>query len=420
MRRIRPLPGPKTVEVAVPGSKSYTHRMLVAAALSDGRCTIDNALDSEDTRLTLDTLKRWGTAVGLDGTSLTVFGTGGRLAASAEPVFLGNSGTSMRLLSAVAALAPGRSLLTGTERLQARPMQDLLDGLARLGVRARSLGTGGGAPIEIDGGAVPGGCAELDCSVSSQFLTALLLIGPYARDGIEVCVTRGPVSRPYIDITIDVMRRFGVEVERRGYEWFKVPGGGCYRAADHVIEADCSQAGYFWAAAAVSGSTVKVRRTTLDSCQGDARLAEVLVRMGCTIAAHSDGVALTGGALAGIEVDMADMPDAVPTLAVVAAFARGRTAIRGVAHLKEKESDRLAAVCAGLHRMGIQAAHDTDTLWVRGGTPQGAAIGCHNDHRIAMSFAVAGLATPGVEIVDENCVTKSFPTFWDVFETLYR
>ena len=294
MRRIRPLPGPKTVEVAVPGSKSYTHRMLVAAALSDGRCTIDNALDSEDTRLTLDTLKRWGTAVGLDGTSLTVFGTGGRLAASAEPVFLGNSGTSMRLLTAVAALAPGRSLLTGTERLQARPMQDLLDGLARLGVRARSLGIGGGAPIEIDGGTVPGGCAELDCSLSSQFLTALLLIGPYARDGIEVCVTRGPVSRPYIDITLDMMRRFGVEVERRGYEWFKVPGGGCYRAADHGIEADCSQAGYFWAAAAVTGSTVKVKRTAPTSCQGDARLPEILGRMGCTIAAHSDGVSVTG------------------------------------------------------------------------------------------------------------------------------
>ena len=420
MRRIRTLPDPKTVEVMVPGSKSYTHRMVVAAALSDGRCTIANALDSEDTRLTLDTLQRWGVSVGMEGSSLTVFGAAGRLQASAEPIFLGNSGTSMRLLTAVAALAQGRSLLTGTDRLQARPMRDLIETLGRLGVTARSLGSNGCPPIEIEGGAVAGGGAELDCSLSSQFLSALLLIGPYAREGVEITVTRGPVSRPYIDITLDAMRRFGVQVERRGYEWFRVAGGQCYRAGDHLVEADCSQAGYFWAAAAVTGSTVKVRRTAPGSCQGDARLAEVLARMGCTVTAHPDGLAVTGGKLSGVEVDMADMPDAVPTLAVVAAYAQGRTVIRGVGHLKEKESDRLAAVCSGLRRMGVQAVHDTETLWIVGGSPRGAAIECHDDHRIAMSFAVAGLATPGVEILDESCVRKSFPTFWDVFETLYR
>lgn len=420
MRRIRTLPAPKTVDVAVPGSKSYTHRMIVAAALSDGRCTIANALDSEDTRLTLDTLRRWGVSVGLDGTSMTVFGAGGRLQASAEPIFLGNSGTSMRLLTAVAALAQGRSLLTGTDRLQARPMRELLDALGRLGVGARSLGAGGCPPIEIEGGEVAGGFTEMDCSLSSQFLTALLLIGPCAREGVEIDVTRGPVSRPYVDITIDTMRRFGVQVERRGYDWFKVAGGQRYRAGDHLVEADCSQAGYFWAAAAVTGSTVKVRRTQPGSCQGDARLTEVLARMGCTVEAHPDGLAVTGGPLTGVEVEMGDMPDAVPALAVVAAFAAGRTVIRGVGHLKEKESDRLAAICSELRRMGVQAVHDTQSLWIVGGRPHGAAIDCHDDHRIAMSFAVAGLAIPGVEIQDEGCVRKSFPTFWEVFETLYR
>jgi 3-phosphoshikimate 1-carboxyvinyltransferase len=420
MRRIRTLPAPKTVEVAVPGSKSYTHRMIVAAALSDGRCTIANALDSEDTRLTLDTLQRWGVSVGLDGTSMTVFGANGRLQASAEPIFLGNSGTSMRLLTAVAALAQGRSLLTGTDRLQARPMRELLEALGRLGVNARSLGAGGCPPIEVEGGTVAGGATEMDCALSSQFLSALLLIGPYAREGVEIGVTRGPVSRPYIDITLDTMRRFGVEVERRGYDWFKVAGGQCYRAGDHLVEADCSQAGYFWAAAAVTGSTVKVRRTASSSCQGDARLAEVLAHMGCTVTAYPDGLSVSGGPLTGVEVDMGDMPDAVPTLAVVAAFASGRTVIRGVGHLKEKESNRLAAVCSELRRLGIQAVHDTETLWIVGGSPRGAAIACHDDHRIAMSFAVAGLAIPGVEILDETCVRKSFPTFWDVFEAFYR
>ncbi len=420
MRRIRPLSKPVTAEVAVPGSKSYTHRMIVAAALSDGRCTIENALDSEDTRLTLDTLRRWGVSVGWDGGAMTVFGTQGRLQASPEPVFLGNSGTSMRLLTAVAALAEGSSLLTGTDRLQARPMRRLLEALGRLGVDARSLGENGCPPIEVRGGEVPGGRTELDCSQSSQFLSALLLIGPCSREGVEIAVTRGPVSRPYIDVTLDVMARFGVPAERRGYEWFRVAGGQYYRAGDHVVEADCSQAGYFWAAAAVTGSTVKVRRTAADSCQGDARLTEVLERMGCTVAAHADGMAVTGGALAAVEVDMADMPDVVPTLAVVAAYASGRTVIRGVGHLREKESDRLAAVCEGLQRMGVEAGHDTQSLWVAGGSPRGAAIDCHDDHRIAMSFAVAGLATPGVEILDDGCVRKSFPTFWQVLETLYR
>jgi len=420
MRRIRPLSKPVTAEVAVPGSKSYTHRMIAAAALSDGRCTIENALDSEDTRLTLDTLRRWGVSAGWDGGAMTVFGTQGRLQAAGDPIFLGNSGTSMRLLTAVAALVEGRSLLTGTERLQARPMRRLLEALCRLGVDARSLGADGCPPIEIRGGEVPGGSTELDCSQSSQFLSALLLIGPYSREGVEIAVTRGPVSRPYVDITLDAMGRFGVPVERRGYEWFRVAGGQRYRAGDHVVEADCSQAGYFWAAAAVTGSTVKVRRTAATSCQGDARLTEVLARMGCAVAAQPDGLAVTGGPLAGVEVDMADMPDVVPTLAVVAAYASGRTVIRGVGHLREKESDRLAAVCEGLQRMGVEAGHDTQSLWVVGASPRGAAIDCHDDHRIAMSFAVAGLATPGVEILDDGCVRKSFPTFWEVFETLCR
>jgi len=311
-------------------------------------------------------------------------------------------------------------VLTGSERLQARPIQDLLGGLNQLGVAARSLAGNGCPPVEIEGGRLNGGKVLLDCARSSQFLSALLLIGPCTRDGIEIQVQRGPVSRPYIDITLDTMARFGVLVDRKGYDWFSVPGGARYRFGPYRVEPDCSQAGYFWAAAAVSGSTIVVKATTLESRQGDIRLTEILARMGCSVGANESGVSVTGGELSAIDVDMGDIPDVVPTLAVVAAFARGRTIIRNVAHLKEKESNRLAAVCAELGKMGIASGYEHDTLWVQGGQPKAASVDCHNDHRIAMSFAVAGLKTAGIQILDEACVQKSFPTFWKVFQELYR
>jgi 3-phosphoshikimate 1-carboxyvinyltransferase len=418
MREIIPL-HPTRAVVAVPGSKSYTHRVLIAAALSDGRCVIDNVLDSEDTNLTRETLKKWGVALASEGEALAVSGCKGKLKACRSPIFLGNSGTSMRLLTAVAALARGKSILTGTDRLKARPIQDLIDGLAQVGVAARSLDGNGCPPVEIAGCGVPGGRVELNCSLSSQFLSALLLVAPYTREGLEVQVTHGPVSRPYIDITLDTMAIFGVQAERAGYAWFKVQGGQCYRAVNHAVEPDCSQAGYFWAAAAVTGSTVKVRGTRRNSRQGDIRIVDILEQMGCRVASQADGVAVSGGALSAVDVDMGDVPDAVPTVALVAAYARGRTVIRNVAHLREKESDRLAAVSTGLAQMGVAAGCDAETLWIEGGRPHAAAIDCCNDHRIAMSFAVAGLKTPGVLILDETCVQKSFPGFWETLEGLY-
>lgn len=419
MREIKPL-HPTEAVVAVPGSKSYTHRVLIAAALSDGRCVIENALDSEDTHLTLETLKKWGVAMASEGEALIVSGCRGELKVYPNPIFLGNSGTSMRLLTAVAALVRGKTILTGTDRLRSRPIQDLLDGLGQVGAAARSLGGNGCPPVEIEGGGIIGGRVGLNCALSSQFLSALLLVGPHTREGLEVRVTHGPVSRPYIDITLDTMASFGVRAERDGYAWFKVPGGQCYRAGEHLVEPDCSQAAYFWAAAAVTASTVKVRGTRRGSRQGDIRILEILGQMGCRVASQADGVAVSGGALAAVDVDMGDIPDVVPTVAVVAAFARGRTVIRNVAHLREKESDRLASVSAGLNQMGIAAGCDEGTLWIEGGMSHPAAIDCCNDHRIAMSFAVAGLKTPGIRILDETCVQKSFPGFWETLEGLYR
>ena len=407
-------------EVTVPGSKSYTHRILIASALSDGECRIRNPLISEDTLLTMQALRQMG--IRIDDTSndqIIVSGSSGTFKPCADRIFLGNSGTSMRLLTAVAALGQGTFTLTGTDRMAERPIQDLIDALVQLGVRIRSINRNGCPPLEIIGEKMSGGSVNINCRTSSQYLSALLLIAPYTDRGLEILVTEGPVSRPYVDMTVDVMDTFGVTVSREGYERFKVAGQQAYRVGVYPVEPDGSQAGYFWAAAAVCGTEVKVKGVTADSRQGDVKFANLMATMGCEISIEPDGIAVTGSLLKAADVDMGDMPDMVPTLAVVAAFAEGTTIIRNVSHLKAKESDRLASVVNELVKMGIDARCSTDELIVTGGNPHGAEIETYGDHRIAMSFAVAGLVTPGMFIQDENCVAKSFPDFWNVFEGLY-
>lgn len=407
-------------EVNVPGSKSYTHRLLIASALSDGICVLKNCLRSEDTLLTLEALRKMGVRIDDGKTEITVHGNGGTLRACNEPVFLGNSGTSMRLLTGVAALGEGGYTLTGTSRMSERPIEDLLDGLKNLGVAARSVNNNGCPPVEIRGGKIKGGRIKLKCNLSSQFLSSVLLIAPYTEKGVEIEVIEGPVSKPYIDMTIDIMSKLGVDVKREGYVGFGVEGQKRYRAGNYHVEPDCSQAGYFWAAAAVTGSEIKVKGITKGSRQGDLNLTGLLDRMGCETVFEEDGISVKGGSLNGIEADMSDMPDVVPTLAVVASFAKGTTVIRNVGHLKEKESDRLSAVVNELSKTGIEARCTGEDLVIEGGRHRGAEIDTYNDHRIAMSFAVAGLKVPGIFIKDEKCVEKSFPDFWEVLETLGR
>jgi 3-phosphoshikimate 1-carboxyvinyltransferase len=410
----------KNTTVCVPGSKSYTHRMLIAAALADGACEVRNPLHSEDTLITRRCLSEMGVSIEEARDHLRIQGTSGRLRSPENPVDLGNSGTSMRLMAAVAALGQGVCVLTGSQRMQQRPIQDLLVGLNQMGVGARSVNADGCPPIEVTGGGLKGGSVTIDCRISSQYLSALLLIAPFAKETVTITVSGGLVSRPYVDMTIAVMEEFGIAVDRNGYERFVVTGGQAYRAGDHAVEPDCSQAGYFWAAAAISGAGVTVAGTSKTSLQGDVRFAECLAAMGCRVAEHGDGIEVSGGPLTGVIVDMADMPDMVPTLAVVAAFAHGATVIENVAHLRAKESDRLGAVAAELMKMGIEADCTDSGLRIVGGHPQGAAIDTYDDHRIAMSFALAGLKVPGIKIKDETCVKKSFPNFWEVFKSLYH
>jgi 3-phosphoshikimate 1-carboxyvinyltransferase len=409
----------KDTEVTVPGSKSYTHRILIAAALSDGICTLHNGLKSEDTWFTLNALKKMGVKIEAINDRWLVHGTRGRLNACSDLLHLGNSGTSMRFLTAVASLGRNIYTLTGTKRMQERPIQDLIDGLSQIGVKVRALNNNGCPPVEVEGGRVKGGSVALRCKTSSQYLSALLLISPYTENGLNVRVVEGPVSKPYIDMTIEVMTRFGVEVKRSGYRQFAVSGKQIYREGTYAIEPDASQAGYFWAAAAITGAGIKVKGITRDSCQGDVRFTELLEAMGCQIIREKDGTMVRGKPLSAIETDMADMPDMVPTLAVVAAFAKGTTVIKNVTHLRAKESDRLASVVGELAKIGIDANFSDSGLVIKGGIPHGAEIDTHGDHRIAMSFSLAGLKIPGIFIQDERCVEKSFPEFWRVLRGLY-
>ncbi|MBF0225967.1 MAG: 3-phosphoshikimate 1-carboxyvinyltransferase [Desulfobacterales bacterium] len=409
----------KDCDISVPGSKSYTHRIIIAAALSDGVCKINNDLRSEDTVFTGSALEQMGIKMEQHLDYVIVHGASGKFKPCSEPVYLGNSGTSMRLMTGVAALGEGLYTLTGTERMHQRPIVDLIDSLSRLGVCAKAVNDGC-PPVEIKGRNIKGGSVPIKCDISSQFLSSLLLIAPYTRKGLEITVTAGPVSKPYIDMTIDVMEKFGVKVKRDGYEFFKVQGGQIYKSGEYNVEPDLSQASYFWAAGAITGAKVKVKGVKKNSIQGDLRLTDVFAAMGCKVSYENDGISVAGGNLEGIEVDMSDMPDMVPTLAVVAAFAKGTTEIKNVAHLKAKESDRLGAVANELTKMGIAVSSSDSGLIIQGGQPKGVSINTYNDHRIAMSFAIAGLSTPGVLIQNEKCVDKSFPNFWEVFQGFYK
>jgi len=418
---VRTIKSKKVVDstVRLPGSKSFTHRIFMAAALSDGPCEVKGPLSSEDTNLTAATLRKWGVAISPTSHGCRVKGLGGRFMPYETPVDLVNSGTSMRLLTALAALGEGRYVLSGSPRLQQRPMQELIDALLQVGVETEALNGNGCPPVAVLGGSLLGGKVRIDCSASSQYLSALLLIAPLAPLGMEIEVSAGPVSTPYIDMTLSIMQQFGIEVLRHGHHRFSVLPGQTYRACDIQVEPDASNASYFWAVAAVTGARVKVLGLSQASCQGDIAFVDLLARMGCSVEKDDDGIAVTGGLLHGIDADMAAMPDLVPTLAVVAAFAQGSTNIRNVAHLRLKESDRLAAMTCELSKMGATVASDADSITISGGTLHGAHIDTYDDHRIAMSFAVAGLRVPGVVIEHEQVVGKSFPTFWEVFENLY-
>ena len=414
VREIQPT-GPLEARITVPGSKSMTNRALACAALAAGESMIRNASDSDDTALMSNGLNQLGVLVRRTNGDLAVNGRGGALYAPKFPIPVANAGTALRFLLSLSAIAQGRVVLEGSARMAERPNDDLLEALQALGVRARRLSSA--AHFEVDGGTFRGGVATLRTEKSSQFLSSLLMVAPYASGDVEIIVDGPMPSASYVELTIDVMRKFGVDVDTHTPDRFTVRCGQRYRNRLLSVDADASGASYAFAAAAIAGGTVAVPGLT--SLQGDVGFVDILKQMGCDVEVGSGEVRVRRrGLLHGVDVDMNRMPDVVPTLAVTALFATGRTRIRNVAHLRFKESNRLEVFAAELRKTGALVRVTGDGLEIDPVPLRGATLDPHDDHRLAMSFALIGLLVAGIRIENPDCVRKSFPTFWKEFGTL--
>jgi len=413
---IRPRGG-LDVSFRPPGSRSVTNRALVAAALAPGRSEIAGVTASDDALAMRSGLGRLGVAIEGDGRTWTVSGRGGQLAAPSETVDVRASGTTARFLTAAAALAAGPVRIDGIARMRERPIDDLVAALAALGAPGRILGTGGCPPVEMAGGGLPGGEATIDASRSSQFVSGLLLAAPCAKRDVVLHLQGGAlVSRPFVDLTLEVMEAFGAQAGWRGDASLEVRASG-YTARDYAVEPDAQAAVYGFAAAAITGGHVRVEGLGAGSAQGDLGILDALEMMGCRVTRDADNIEIDGPTtLRGVRVDANGWPDAALALAVVAMYADEPSEICGLAHLRIKETDRLAALENEITRMGASATASGDVLRIEPGALRGAEIETYDDHRMAMSFALAGLRTPGVTILGPGCVVKTWPDFFDVLE----
>ncbi len=420
---IVPLTRPPDATVRVPGSKSITNRALLIAALANGASQLSGALFSDDTRYMVAALRQLGVDIAADEAAerLDVAGQGGQWPATEADLFVGNAGTAMRFLLAALCLGHGRYRIDGSARMRERPIQDLVDGLQQLGARVRCERATGCPPVVVEADGLPGGAAEIAGARSSQYLSALLQVAPYAARDVTVSVRGALVAQPYVDMTIGVMAAFGVEVAREAYRSFRVRAGQRYVARTYAIEPDASSAHYFLAAAALTGGRVRIEGLGRHSLQGDVRFAEVLAAMGAQVRWEADAIEVIGpDRLQGIEADLNAISDTAPTLAVLAPFASGPVQVRNVAHLRWQESDRLHAVASELARLGVSVEELPDGLVVRPSPIAPGLVRTYDDHRIAMSFALIGLKVEGVRIDDPDCVSKTFPDYFTRLEALRR
>ncbi len=401
----------------VPGSKSITNRARLVAARARGESRLRGGLASNDTEAMVECLTALGCSIPLGKDAWTVRGRRGRLTRSPAKLDVRNSGTTARFLTAAAALADGPVVIDGNARMRERPIADLVEALGELGVRVDVLGKYGCPPVRVHGGGLPGGKAVIDARLSSQYVSAVLLAAPYAGSDVELGFRNGILaSRPYVDLTLQVMRAFGAETDWTPSGGLRVRGGRGYEGRNYEIEPDASAAVYPFCAAAVTGGRARVEGIPAESIQADLALLDVLEEMGCEVNRGPGFVEVRGpsGLLQGVDVDLNDLPDAAVALAVVAIFADGSTRIRNVANLRIKETDRLAALETELRKLGASVRSTEDSITIEGGQHRGAEIETYHDHRIAMALALAGLRIPDVVIRDPGCVSKTWPDYFSV------
>lgn len=411
-------------EVTLPGSKSLSNRILLLAALAEGETRITNLLDSDDVSHMLNALTILGVNYQLsdDRTECTVIGLGGVFQVE-EPVslFLGNAGTAVRPLTAALCLSQGDFEITGEPRMYERPIGDLIDAMAHIGADVSYLKDEGFPPLSIKGQALEGGEVSIRGNISSQYLTALLMVAPLLSTDLTIKVDGELVSKPYIDITLDTMAKFGINVTNNNYESFVVGGNQTYQApGDIMVEGDASSASYFLAAAAIGEGPIRVHGTGNASVQGDAAFARVLEQMGANVEYSDYWIEVTGtGELNGVDVDLNHIPDAAMTIATAALFAKGPTAIRNIYNWRVKETDRLNAMATELRKVGAIVDEGDDYIHIT--PPESlttAAIDTYNDHRMAMCFSLASFGDVDIVINDPKCTSKTFPTYFEEFAKL--
>ena len=418
--QIEPIAAPIDAVVELPGSKSYTNRALLIAALARGRSEITQALASDDTHYMRTALRAMGALVEeRDAHTFIVTGVDGQFPADGASLMVGNAGTAARFLTAAVALGHGTFIVDGSEAMRKRPIHPLIEGLQQLGVDIESRDGTGCPPVVVRAHGIPGGRAVMRGDISSQYFSALLMAVPYAASDVEIEVDGDLVSSPYVTMTLSTMAEFGVHAEREGDRRFRVPAGQRYEARTYAVEPDASAASYFFTAAAVTGGRVVVPRLGSRSAQGDLGILEVLERMGCRVRIGEDSIEVQGPAqLLGVDADFTQMGDVATSLMAIAPFADGPTTVRGIAQTHDEESDRPVAAATELQRMGLRVESEWDSVTIYPGMPQPAEVQTYDDHRIAMSFAVTGLRAPGIAIANPECVSKTFPEYFEVLRGL--
>lgn len=407
-----PASRPLTGSVRPPGSKSLTNRAFITAALAEGTSTLTGVLDSDDTLVMIESLGRLGVRIGDRAPRITfVDGCGGHLPQKNAKLFLGNSGTSIRFLTALCAIGEGTFRLDGVARMRQRPIADLVNSLNDLGGNVHCELGNDCPPVIVEARGLAGGKAVVAGGTSSQYLSALLMAAPKAHNTVELTIGGELVSEPYVEMTIAVMRAFGVECERTANGYRIEPQQ--YKATKYAIEPDASAASYFFAAAAITGGRITVEGLTRKALQGDVLFVDALERMGCTIEEGADSLTVIGGPLTGIDIDMNAISDTAQTLAAVAVFAEGPTTIRHIAHVRHKETDRIAAVATELRKLGQQVEEFADGLAIHPQPVTPAVVETYDDHRMAMSFSLIGLKAEGIRIANPGCTAKTYPGYWD-------
>ena len=409
-------------EVTLPGSKSLSNRALLLSALASGQTVLTNLLRSDDTERMVAALRQLGVTIELndDWSECKVTGNGGLFSEPAEhSFFLGNAGTAIRPLTCILALIPGVYIIDGDQYMRERPIEHLGDALIELGAGVQYNDKQGCPPLTITGGSIEGGKVEIPGNISSQFLTSLLLSLPLAHNDSDIKVIGEQVSKPYLDITLDIMNQFGVVASHDSYQSFHIPGRQQYQSPGaYLIEGDASSASYFFGAAAISGE-IRVTGLGKNSVQGDVAFVDVMEQMGARVTKSDDWIEVSKGSLQGIDIDLNHIPDAAMTVATVALFARGQTRIRNIYNWRVKETDRMHAMATELRKLGATVETGNDYIVIDPPeTLNSVSIDTYGDHRVAMAFSLAALGDKDITINDPGCTRKTFPDFFEVLDSV--